>query len=170
MSEVPEDKSDVIQKRAKQRRRVLSESEVEKSSKDLSRHKAEVAREKQRFLDALSDKSGIVSFACKQTHVNRNTYHYWKNNDPDFAEAVQNIEQEQKEVVEARLLRKIHEGDTRAITFYLERKGKDLGYANSVEMSGANGQPIKIDGTSHKDFEEEVPALALEKILARIKS
>lgn len=86
------------------------------------------------MLEALGNNMGIVSSACSAVGVDRSTYYDWVKKDPEFAEAVEAINDRQLDYVESQLLRRIKEGDTTATIFYLKTKGKKRGYSEKLEV------------------------------------
>lgn len=111
---------------------------------------------KKEILQALEDKHGIVSEACKSIALARSTFYDWLKNDPEFKAAVAEIQETAIDYVEGKLFQKIsgvsmgkHDdkgeiyvyevppSDT-AIIFYLKTKAKHRGYIerNETEHSG----------------------------------
>lgn len=89
---------------------------------------------KKRFLDALHASLGNISEAAKAVGINRRTYYDWLKDDPDFAQAAENISEAQVDLVEGKLLERIKEGDTTATIFYLKTKGKKRGWSEKLEI------------------------------------
>lgn len=114
---------------------------------------------KKRLLEMLLKSKGIISTACESANLDRQTFYNYKRDDPDFAKAVEDIEESCIDFVESKLLEKINgwenavltkEGyvaydqppsDT-AIIFYLKTKGKKRGYVERQEITGQNGDPL----------------------------
>lgn len=96
------------------------------------------------MLDALSKSRGIVSVACKLSGLSRSSYLNWKKSDLDFAAAVDQIQETQKDGVESKLLDNIEQGDVTSIIFYLKTRCRDRGYGNTeVSESKAAGNEAK---------------------------
>ena len=113
----------------RQRRRVIGKmtpAQREQRRQELARE--ELAQRKALFLAALKQAAGIQSSACNATRTGMGEVKHWKTSDPDFKEAVADIMHYQCDFVESALLKKIKEGDTRAICFYLSYKGEPNGY------------------------------------------
>lgn len=99
---------------------------------------------KRKMLDALSKSRGIVSVACKLSGLSRSSYLNWKKSDLDFAAAVDQIQETQKDGVESKLLDNIEQGDVTSIIFYLKTRCRDRGYGNTeVSESKAAGNEAK---------------------------
>lgn len=80
------------------------------------------------LLQALDSTCGIISTACEKAKVSRRTFYNWRQENPAFAAAAEDILEAQKDFVEGKLLSLIAMGDTSATTFYLRTKAKDRGY------------------------------------------
>lgn len=112
---------------------------------------------KEKFLQAYKNSLGIVSGACEMAGVSRMTYNRWIKADEDFAAKIKDMADFQCDFVESKLLKKIEEGDTTAIIFYLKTKGKKRGYTTNPEKDSA----IKL----LESFEKKDP----KKIELRLK-
>lgn len=93
---------------------------------------------KESFLVKLKEAAGIVGVACEQAGIARSTYYRWRDEDEAFREKAEDIIEGQVDFVENRLLKKIQDGDTTAIIFYLKTKGKNRGYNEKAVAPGAN--------------------------------
>lgn len=89
---------------------------------------------KETFLKHLEKSLGVISTACKRTGITRQTYYNWINSDDEFKEQVNDIQEEQKDYVESKLIENIEKNDTTAIIFYLKTKAKDRGYTDKTEI------------------------------------
>lgn len=94
-------------------------------------------KKKEKFLQAYKNSLGIVSAACEVAGVSRKTYYRWIESDEEFAAKVEDMADFQCDFVESKLLKKIEEGDTTAIIFYLKTKGKKRGYTTNPEKESA---------------------------------
>lgn len=92
---------------------------------------------KEKFLQAYKNSLGIVSAACDMAGISRMTYNRWIKADEDFAAKIKDMADFQCDFVESKLLKKIEEGDTTAIIFYLKTKGKKRGYTTNPEKDSA---------------------------------
>lgn len=101
-------------------------------------------RNKERLLEALEKHLGIVTPACKEANVARETFYLWMNNDDDFKKKVEEINEIQGDFVENQLFNKIKEGSERSILFYMKYKGKKRGYSDSIDVT-TNGENISSD-------------------------
>jgi len=92
------------------------------ASRKLTKEKKEI------FLDKLEKSLGIISIACKQMSISRETYYNEIERDPEFAKQCEGVKDLTLDFVESKLLNLIKEGDTAATIFYLKTKGKHRGY------------------------------------------
>lgn len=91
-------------------------------------------KKKKNLIDALRKTMGIVSSACETVKIHRSTYYEWLKSDPEFAQAVEAVNDRQIDLVESKLLERIKEGDTTATIFYLKTKGKKRGWSEKLEI------------------------------------
>jgi dihydropteroate synthase len=109
---------------------------------------------KKKLLISLEKHFGIVTPACKEVGVSRDTFYRYYNEDEDFKKAVDEINDIQGDFVEGKLFEKIKEGSERSIMFYMRYKGKKRGYSDSVDIT-SNGKDItyvaKFPGLDNKD-------------------
>ena len=118
---------------------------------DKSRH-----IKKESLLKALEQSLGVVTVACKKADVPRSTYYKWLNEDSDFKREVEDIENIALDFAESKLHEQIQGGNTTATIFYLKTKGKNRGYVERQEITGAEGMPTNfqieiIDSIKDKD-------------------
>ena len=111
---------------------------------------------KESLLAALEKSLGVVTVACRQTDTPRSTYYKWLKEDANFFEQVKDIENVALDFAESSLHEQIQEKNTSATIFYLKTKGKNRGYIERQEITGAEGMPtnfqIEIIGrTKDKD-------------------
>lgn len=96
---------------------------------------------KEKFLVALAKHRGIVATACEASDVQRSEYYTWRDTDPAFRRRADEVIEMQVDFVESKLLRKIEDGDTTAIIFYLKTKGKKRGYSEKAVTQPTPAQP-----------------------------
>jgi len=96
---------------------------------------------KKKLLEALERSLGIVTPACKECNISRQTFYRWCNDDEDFKSKVDEINEMQGDFVENQLFKKIKEGSERSILFYMKYKGKKRGYSDSIDIT-SDGKSI----------------------------
>jgi len=87
------------------------------------------------LLEALEQSLGIVTPACKEVGIGRDTFYRWYKEDDVFKALVDDINNITLDFVENQLLRKIKDGSERSILFYMRYKGKKRGYTDSVDIT-----------------------------------
>jgi hypothetical protein len=124
---------------------------------------------KKQLLEALKEYKGIISSACDAVNLSRQTFYNYIDNDPEFAQSVQDINEASIDFVESKLFEKINgvsmvsydskgaptvyeqpPSDT-AIIFYLKTKGKKRGYVERQEVTGSDGKSIVWSETKTYD-------------------
>lgn len=117
---------------------------------------------KKTVLEMLEKTRGIVSSACISANVARSTFYGWCNDDPEFKQAVDDINEAAIDFVESKLIEKIDgitvqtynskgepviyeqpPSDT-AIIFFLKTRGKKRGYVERSEVDNMGTIAINI--------------------------
>lgn len=95
--------------------------------------KESTERKKKKFIEALREGRGIITYACQKIGISRKTYYDWYQNDIEFKMLADEVNDTTIDVVESKLLSAINEGNLTAIIFYLKTKGKKRGYVERTE-------------------------------------
>lgn len=95
--------------------------------------KERTERKKKKFIEALREGRGIITYACQKIGISRKTYYDWYQNDSEFKMLADEVNDTTIDVVESKLLSAINEGNLTAIIFYLKTKGKKRGYIERTE-------------------------------------
>lgn len=112
-----------------------------------------LSRKQKDFLIALEQVGLNVSIACKKMGISRSTYDEWKAHNDDFRLAVSHIEEAQVDFAETALKKKIQEGDTKAITYFLDNKGKHRGYGQKIDLTALiQNKPTELSHLSDEDL------------------
>jgi hypothetical protein len=104
---------------------------------------AQVVQNKALMLELLEKHSGNVSEACDAAGLGR-TSHYTYLDDPEYALAVESVEERRIDRSEGELQKKIKEGFWPAIQFDLLGKGKRRGHTPRTEVTGGDGKPLLV--------------------------
>ena len=88
---------------------------------------------KKTVIAALNASLGVVSTACKRAGVSRTQFYEWIKTDEEFKSSVDEISDIAIDFVESRLFKRIEDGDTTSIIFFLKTKGKARGYVERAE-------------------------------------
>jgi len=94
----------------------------------MKENKKSLTKSQKNFLDAYEEAQGNVSIACEKSGVrSRTTFYRWLMQE-QFVEAMQTKDEHMLDLAEEGLRKKIVEGDTEAIIFFLRAKGKKRGW------------------------------------------
>ena len=110
---------------------------MKKQTNKVKIHKAQL-------LIALEKSLGIVTSACKEVGLSRNTYYNYYENDDEFSAAVDAIGDITLDFAENQLFKKIKEGSERSILFYIKYKGKARGYNASLDITSGGDKLTTI--------------------------
>lgn len=119
--------------------------------------KHDIKKHKQKLLEALERSLGIVTPACKEVGISRNTFYTYYREDEVFKAAVDDINEITLDFAENQLLKKIKEGSERSILFYMKYKARKRGYSDSIDITSGGKSMIvlNIPGLEALDDEEE---------------
>ena len=98
----------------------------------------------EQFLEAIPGSGGFVTTIAKRVGCSRKTVYAGIANYPTVKQAVQDEKDALKDMAENELLRQIKEGNTTATIFFLKTQGKNRGYVERQELTGAEGETLKI--------------------------
>lgn len=121
--------------------------------------KHDTEKNKQKVIEALERSLGIVTPACKEVGISRETFYKWYRQDDEFKRSVDDINEIALDFAENQLLKKIKEGSERSILFYMKYKARKRGYTEDINITGNidNDVTIKIiygDDNRNEDISE----------------
>lgn len=95
-------------------------------------------------IEAIKGSKGFVStianrLGCQRTYIYKLLEKY-----PTAKEALENEREGNKDFVEGKLMQQIDAGNITAIIFYLKTQGKDRGYIERQEVTGADGGQLQV--------------------------
>ncbi len=99
----------------------------------MAKHNAKLYKEQ--LLIALEKNLGIVTAACKEVGISRDSYYDYYNNDEEFRRKVDDINEIAIDFTESQLFKKIKQGSERSILFFMKYKGRKRGYTDSVDIT-----------------------------------
>jgi hypothetical protein len=104
-----------------------------------------ILQTKKALLSALEASLGVVTIACRNVGVSRVTFYEYLKEDPEFAEAVREMDDVVLDFAESQLHKQIKDNNTAATIFYLKTKGKRRGYVESQHHDHTtDGKPIQL--------------------------
>ena len=80
------------------------------------------------FPQILEKHLGIVTSACEEAGIPRETYYSWRRSDPAFVEACEQAYEACLDFTESKLMQSINDKNITAIIYHLNYKGKKRGY------------------------------------------
>lgn len=107
------------------------------------------------MIEALEKSLGIVTTACKQVGISRQTHYEWLREDENYKAAVEGIADIALDFAESKLHKSIEGGSDTAIIFYLKTKGKRRGYVERVENEAIGETVIRVKYDSRVDSNPE---------------
>ena len=106
---------------------------------------------KKGMIEALGKSLGIVTNACKQVGISRQTHYEWMRKDYDYAKACKDIDNVTLDFAESKLHEQIFEGNVASIIFFLKTKGKARGYVERQELDVKQNTP-DLSGLSTQEL------------------
>lgn len=103
------------------------------------------------LLNALENSLGIVTSACREVGLSRETHYRWIKEDDEYAKAVSDLKNVSLDFAEAKLFRLMKAENTSAIIFYLKTQGKNRGYVERQEVAGVAESPLSFKWTEGDD-------------------
>ena len=96
---------------------------------------------KRAMISALASSLGVVSTACKNVGITRQTHYTWMREDMAYAGDVKDIENITLDFAESKLHELIFEGNVASVIFFLKTKGKARGYIERTELDVNHSKP-----------------------------
>lgn len=96
------------------------------------------------FLKAIDGSGGFITTIAKRVGCARNTVYNAIDRYSTVAQAIADEKDGLKDMAENELLRQIKDGNTTATIFFLKTQAKDRGYVERQEITGADGDSLKV--------------------------
>jgi hypothetical protein len=97
----------------------------------------------EQFITAIENSAGIISTIAKRVGCDWHTAKKYIYKMPTVERAYRDECERVLDLAETKLIGAINDGDGVMIRYYLSTKGKDRGYTERQEHTGAGGGPIK---------------------------
>lgn len=107
----------------------------------MKRKETRTDTQKNAMLQALQSSLGVVSTACKNVGISRQTHYEWMKEDIDYASSVKDLENVTLDFAESKLHELIFEGNVASVIFFLKTKGKARGYVERSEIDVTQSKP-----------------------------
>lgn len=132
------------------------QKEQEKKDKQKKEEQERTRIKKQMFLEYLPKSFGVVGDTCEKIGIDRGTYYDWKNNDPQFAEAISKIDAQKNDWVEDQLYKLMRKGDGPSVRFHMERRNPLYKQKSINEIyTGEKTLEDLLDAFADKKIEEK---------------
>lgn len=95
-------------------------------------------------IPVLQETRGMVYLAAHKMGVDPSGVYRLIRNNKQVAAAWEAIKGETLDTVELKLWQRIMNDDLQAITFFLRTKGKERGYTERTEVTGADGGALRV--------------------------
>jgi hypothetical protein len=96
--------------------------------------------------EAIPGSGGIISTIAKRVGCDWSTAKKYIDASPVLSQMYQNERESILDMAEGVLFKNIREGDSQDAKWVLSRLGKDRGFSERQEVTGAEGGPIKVKG------------------------
>jgi sRNA-binding carbon storage regulator CsrA len=114
---------------------------------------------KAKMLDALEKQINIVTTACKEVGIHRDTHYEWLKKDKEYKRKVKEIDNVALDFAESALHQQIKKGNPLSTMFYLKCKAKKRGYIEQQDVKITGNMKFKADfgesNTIHTTQESE---------------
>lgn len=112
------------------------------------------------MIKALEKHLGVITTACKEVSITRQTHYKWLKDDERYAESVEDVANAALDFAESELFKQIRQGIPTSTIFYLKTKGKNRGYIEKQEHDHTTkgekitGSPIIVTNPKGKEPDE----------------
>ena len=101
---------------------------------------------KEQIKDAITKAGGFISIACKSLSCTRKTIYNYLDKYPELKDVVNDIREQYLDIAEASLIKKVKDGATAELIFYLKTQGRKRGYWEKQQMDmTTDDEPIQIN-------------------------
>lgn len=108
---------------------------------------------REHVITAIHDTKALISLAAQRLQCSPTTIHNYAKRYPEVAAAIREEREAMTDVAELSLFNCIQKGEGWAVCFYLKTQGRNRGYVERLEYTGADGEPIPFTFTmnGHKN-------------------
>ena len=114
-----------------------------------------IGHTKKAMIQALEKSLGVVTTACKQVDISRDTHYRWMSDDEDYKAEVESLSDVALDFAESQLFKKIKDGDTTAMIFFLKTKGKKRGYVEKTQIEHSGEMRMSPPRTLADIYEDD---------------
>lgn len=99
-------------------------------------------QKKKLMLESLGSQLGIVSIACKQVGIHRDTHYQWMKEDSKYKKDVEDVVYYTKDFLENALLKLVKEGNPMITWNANKTRNRDRGYGEHLDLNHSGDQSI----------------------------
>jgi hypothetical protein len=104
-----------------------------------------IGHKKRAMLEALEKSLGVVTTACKQAQISRDTHYRWLKEDKDYRVKCKDMENVALDFAESQLHKQIMKGNPLSTIFFLKCKGKKRGYIEQQDIKVTGNMTFRAD-------------------------
>ena len=93
----------------------------------------------------LIETRGLITMAAKRLGCSRSTIYNYLNEHEELRETLEEARQLQVDMAESKLFDAVDRGEPWAVNTVLKTLGRDRGYGERVEITGAGGGALKVE-------------------------
>jgi len=119
------------------------------------------------FFKAYRKSLGNITMSCNAAKITRSDFTRAVKEDIKFKSDIADLDQAEIDFGESKLKERMQRGDTRAIVYFLNTKGKDRGYGegSQVKITGSKEEPLEINGSLDVKLIQEAAIAAAAKAI-----
>ena len=106
----------------------------------MKRRRSKISR--QAYEDSITRRHGNISNVARELGITRQAVYSALKRWPDLRVVLEDVRETLLDELEDRLMQRARSGDLRAITFFLRTQGKERGWTERSELTGAELGPL----------------------------
>jgi AcrR family transcriptional regulator len=114
----------------------------------------------EKIIPLIDEYTGNLSMVARKLGVSRTTLYRFLSDKPTVKQALEEAREKMIDNVESKLYSKALAGDTTAMIFFLKTQGKQRGYIERQEVTGADGGPVQTKAVSDEQHNRAISSLA----------
>ena len=114
-------------------------------------------KERHRWLSAIEQSGGVTEGIAKTLGIHRVTVWRTAKAEPWITEAIEEQQKVCLDLAMMQLRKHIEDGNPKVIMWYLDRKGKDLGFGREIKVDATVEQRAKVELYFPNDGREAQP-------------
>lgn len=102
-----------------------------------------MAPRKKKMVEAMSKHLGIITSACQEVGISRETHYQWLKNDKDYADAISALDSRKDDVIEKAFLSLVIDKNPQAVIHAVKTKLKYRGYGDEIKNEVHHSGEVK---------------------------